>query len=164
MEASVMSLRALWIRSAACGALAIAFLSSGSLSKAQEPAAKPATDLPKGGVLPPRTPQALLLAPVVESPPAGETPKAAGGDNTGSAWLKTPDYRVMPRPGAFNPPPTGPGYYSMLDWLRKDLQPKAPPSGYPNFAIMPPSFFDANFRYVDDPNYTPDFLESLQIG
>jgi hypothetical protein len=55
----------------------------------------------------------------------------------------------MPRPGNFFIPPSGPGYFSASDWLHGNCRAKVPPSGYPPFALMPPSFFDADFRYVD---------------
>jgi hypothetical protein len=69
-------------------------------------------------------------------------------------WSKIPaGIRPMPRPGNFPIPPTGCGYYSMWDHLTGTAREKGPPSGYPPFALMPPSFFDADFRYVDKLNY-----------
>jgi hypothetical protein len=41
------------------------------------------------------------------------------------------------------------------------LQEAAPKNAYPPFALMPPSFFDADFRYVDAPGYQPTWLEQL---
>jgi hypothetical protein len=67
----------------------------------------------------------------------------------GADWSKIPAICPMPRPGNFFIPPSGPGYFSASDWLHGNCRAKAPPSGYPPFALMPPSFFDADFRYVD---------------
>lgn len=53
------------------------------------------------------------------------------------------------RPGNFGIPPTGPGYYSLWDAVTDQWHDKPPKSGYPSFALMPPSFYDADFRYVD---------------
>ena len=65
-------------------------------------------------------------------------------------WAKTPgSYRIFPRPGNFPVPPTGCGYYSLADQLQGKQRPKPQPSGYAPFALMPPSFFDADFRYLE---------------
>lgn len=78
-----------------------------------------------------------------------------------SAWLDAPLVHSPPRLGNFLMPPTGCGYYSGLDWLRGDLRDKAPKSAFPPFALMHPSFFDNDFRYVDDPKYQPELFERL---
>ena len=65
-------------------------------------------------------------------------------------WSQVPAICRMPRPGNFSIPPSGPGYYSAADWISGNQRQSPPPSGYPRFAMMPPSFFDADFRYVDD--------------
>lgn len=68
-------------------------------------------------------------------------------------WSKVPlGIRPMPRPGNFPTPPTGCGYYSFADLLRDQPRLKPQSSGYPSFALMPPSFFDADFRYVEGIN------------
>ncbi len=65
-------------------------------------------------------------------------------------WSKVPAICPMPRPGNFAIPPGGPGFYSAADWVRGNYHQSPPPTGYPRFAMMPPSFFDADFRYVDN--------------
>ena len=55
----------------------------------------------------------------------------------------------MPRPGNFPNPPNAPGYFTATDWITGNCQEKRPASGYPPFGLMPPSLFDADFRYVD---------------
>ncbi len=65
-------------------------------------------------------------------------------------WARVPaTIRAIPRPGNFGIPPSGPGYFSFWDRVRCDCREKPPKSGYPSFALMPPSFFDADFRYVE---------------
>src|SRR5437588_9272898 len=67
----------------------------------------------------------------------------------------------MPRPGFFAVPPSGPGYYSMLDEVTGNCREKRPAFGYPPSAIMPFPNFDTDWRYVDQPGYEPDALERL---
>jgi hypothetical protein len=57
----------------------------------------------------------------------------------------------MPRTGLFPVPPTGCGYYSLLDALRGEMRDKPPQYGYPPFALMIPGLFDADWRYLDNP-------------
>ncbi len=57
--------------------------------------------------------------------------------------------RTHVRPGNFPIPPAPPGYYSLSAELHGKCSEKPPKSGYPGFALMPPGFFDADFRYVD---------------
>ncbi|MGB7342665.1 MAG: alginate export family protein [Pirellulaceae bacterium] len=65
-------------------------------------------------------------------------------------WEKTPgSYRIFPRPGNFPIPPTGCGYYSLADQLQGNQRPKPQPSGYAPFALMAPSFYEANFTYLE---------------
>jgi hypothetical protein len=65
-------------------------------------------------------------------------------------WSKIPPApRPMPRPGNFWVFPTGPGYYSLVDAAHGNWRDKPVPSGYPPFALMPPSFFDSDWRFVE---------------
>lgn len=79
-------------------------------------------------------------------------------------WTKTPQsIRPMARPGDFPVPPTGCGYYSVLDHLTGTLREGPPKSGYAPFGIMPPSFFDTDFRYVESMDYSErTFAERLK--
>jgi hypothetical protein len=78
-----------------------------------------------------------------------------------------PPVRIFPRLGNFTAPPGGPGDYSLCDWLTGHERERPPPFPYPPFSFMPPSFFDADFRYVDDPDIGPqhwgDNLKRLRI-
>jgi hypothetical protein len=78
-----------------------------------------------------------------------------------SAWLTHPAVSVIPRPGFFAVPPTGPGSYSLLDLLTGKEREKPPTFGYPRSAIMINGNFDTDWRYVDQPGYQPDLLEKL---
>lgn len=64
-------------------------------------------------------------------------------------WSELPWLCPMPRTGFFPIPPSEPGYFSAIDFLRDERREKRPPSGYPPHAMMPMSLFDADFRYVD---------------
>jgi hypothetical protein len=83
-------------------------------------------------------------------------------------WSRVPPVRVYPRTGDFPVPPSGPGYYSLYDWLTGNYRQAPPKFPYSRFGLMPPSFFDADFRYLDDPNNTDydwsDFLHRIYIG
>ena len=62
-------------------------------------------------------------------------------------WSTVPgSIRSMPRPGDFPIRPSGPGYYSLSNQLHGVCSQKPPKSGYAPFALMPPSFIDADFR------------------
>src|SRR5262249_37938273 len=105
--------------------------------------------------------------PVAE-PPAAEGPEAPSGDNPGDGddckpvpfWQRVPVVQPFPRPGWFILPPTGPGYYSLADVLHGEYR-KAPPKyPYPRFNIIPFSFFECDWRYLEDPkNEEHDYFD-----
>ena len=66
-------------------------------------------------------------------------------------WSKVPStIRPMPRGGFFPIPPTRqPGYYSLWEQLLHRPSPAAPKTGYNNLALLPFSYFDSDWRYVD---------------
>jgi hypothetical protein len=66
-------------------------------------------------------------------------------------WEKNPPVRVFPRPGNFAIPPSGEGFYSLEDEWRGNWREKPPRFPYPPFGFIQFSFFDADFRYLDDP-------------
>jgi hypothetical protein len=71
--------------------------------------------------------------------------------------------RPLARPGNFSIPPTGPGYYTLCDQLLGECRPSPYPVGYAAFALMPPSFFDADFRYVESlPQSERTLVEQLK--
>src|SRR5260221_4283947 len=92
-------------------------------------------------------------APGAEVVVEGSAPK--------SAWLDNPRVALIPRAGFFAVPPTGPGYYSLLDVVTGEYRENPPKFGYPRFAVGPIPNFDTDWRYVDQPGYDADLLEKL---
>ncbi len=83
-------------------------------------------------------------------------------------WKKVPPVRLAARPSNFPIPPTGPGYYSLLDVALGNFREKPPRFPYAPFALMQPPFYDADFRYLDDPKNTQhdlfDPLHRIHVG
>jgi len=81
---------------------------------------------------------------------------------------KVPPARPMPRPGNFAIPPDRPGFYSVVDVFRGQFREKPPRNPIPAFSLIPSSFFDMDYRYLDDPNNTDqdwlDFLKRIRMG
>jgi hypothetical protein len=62
--------------------------------------------------------------------------------------------------GFFSIPPAGPGYYTAWDCLRGNELQSTPKYPYGPLGVTPFSFFDADFRYLDDPKNTQhDWLD-----
>ncbi len=88
----------------------------------------------------------------------------------GFDFSKTPDVKPLP-PGyavlLYNTP-AGPGYYTLLNEILGNYRSTAPKYGYSRFMNQPQPFYDANFRYLDDPNNTDfvptDILKRIKIG
>jgi Alginate export len=140
--------------------LGVGALLNAGVASAQSPQPAPAAKLPA------QPPPAELIAPPASAGVGNTAPvPAAEIVDSGCAinpfWLKNPPVPVVPQPGFFTVLPTGPGYYSLLDCLTGNYREKPPAFGYPRFAIMAPSLFDADWRYVDQPGYEPDWLERL---
>lgn len=68
-------------------------------------------------------------------------------------WANTPTVQKFPPLGFFLVRPNDPGYYSFIDLLNHDLREKPPALAYPPFALQPPSGFDADYRYIEKPDY-----------
>lgn len=85
-----------------------------------------------------------------------------------SFWESNPPVRIFPRMGFFTIPPAGEGYYSLLDVLTGEERQNPPKTPFPRFALMPPSFFDLDFRYLDNPRNQEenlfDPLHRIHIG
>ena len=79
-------------------------------------------------------------------------------------WKTVPgSIRPLHRPGNFPVPPTGCGHYSFCDALHGICRNKPVKNGYPRFALMPPAFFDADFRYLESkPLCKRNFSEKLK--
>jgi hypothetical protein len=75
-------------------------------------------------------------------------------------WMSNLPYRPIPPLGNYPILPTGQGYYSLMDAVTGNYRDGPPRSPYPPYALMRNSFFDADFRYLDDPNYvSEDFFD-----
>src|SRR5262249_24079419 len=108
-------------------------------------AAGPQTAMPK---------EKVELAP--ESCPDG----CQDGDDAKPFWAKNPPVTPFPPVGFFYTPPTGPGYYSASDLLRGKERENPPRFPYGPIGPTPFSFFNADFRYLDDPQNTQnDWLD-----
>lgn len=77
-------------------------------------------------------------------------------------FSKLPATSPLPPLGFYPVQPSGPGYYSALDFLEGRFREKPPQYGYNRFALFPASLFDADFRYLDSEKYTDrDFFDNL---
>jgi hypothetical protein len=144
------------------------------------------------GAEPPPIPRALSQAPgaepsaLVQGPIGGSTltpqvqtgspetapgslraPASTGGGSAGP-WAKVPPLSPIPRPGDFIIGPTGCGYYTAIDCLNGSAREKPQKYPYPRFSIIPFSFFDVDWRYLDDSNNTDhdlfDPLKRVHLG
>ena len=80
-----------------------------------------------------------------------------------SFWEKVPPILPYPRPGNFYIAPSGPGYYTILDAIRGNELPDRPKNPYLQWGQNPNPFYNADFRYLDDPKNTEtDFLDPLK--
>lgn len=83
-------------------------------------------------------------------------------------WKSVPPVRLPARTGNFSIPSTGSGYYSLLDVALGNYREKPPRFPYAPFALMQPPFYDADFRYLDDPKNTQhdlfDPLHRVHLG
>ena len=104
--------------------------------------------------------QSLAQAPVAPAAPVVAEPCAECA--AGFDFKNVPRVRPATRVGAFPILPTGPGAYSAYDRLAGESREAAPKYPYPPFVLSTLSFFDADWRFVDDPKYSPDALEKLK--
>ncbi|MFO0872032.1 MAG: alginate export family protein [Pirellulales bacterium] len=100
-------------------------------------------------------------------PPVHECPTCCHGRSLLGSKIPG-SIRPTARPGNFGIPPTVPGYYSLWDAVTDQWHEKPPKSGYPAYALMSPSFSDADFRYVDalDPSERTwvERFKRIQLG
>jgi hypothetical protein len=89
-------------------------------------------------------------------------PNGEMGQDGALDWSKLPPVRPMSRLGIFPILPSGPGYYSLLELLRGNYREEPPKYPYPAFILMPQSFYDADFRYLESPdNMEWDWLDPI---
>ncbi|MBL8890603.1 MAG: alginate export family protein [Planctomycetaceae bacterium] len=117
-------------------------------------------------------PVAELIQPIAQPPPTvepGKKGEAAPGKAVApkSIWDGIPVVQKPAKPGNYGVAPTGPGYYSLRDRLLGECRETPPPTPYPPFGLMPPSFFDVNWSFLDDPKKSwswSDGLKRQQLG
>ena len=102
----------------------------------------------------------VMVAPFAQ--PASRTPAAD------QQFANTPPTLIFPRLGLYPVPPTGPGYYSALDFLTGEYRQKPPPFPWGRISLKPFPFYDTDFRYLDDPQNTyhmwSDGLKRRRVG
>jgi hypothetical protein len=84
-------------------------------------------------------------------------------DTTADFWAHVPPLRPMPRPGYFLIAPHQPGYYSLLFFLLDEPSPTLPKTPYPPTSGDGYSFYDADYRYLENLQFGQvDFLSPLK--
>jgi hypothetical protein len=98
-----------------------------------------------------------VLLPTAVAP---AEPLAASSSCGSFDFTSVPPVQPFPRQGFFPIPPSGCGSYSLLDAARGVVTNGPRKFGYPPFGLMAPSFFNADWRYLDDPKTPPrDWLD-----
>lgn len=99
------------------------------------------------------------------APPAAPQPKPK---KPAGPFANTPPSGVFPRLGLYPIPPTGPGFYSGIDWLTGNYRSQPPPFPWGRISLKPYPFYDVDFRYLDDPtnqyHLWGDFLKRRRLG
>ncbi len=145
-------------------------------SKALPPSSEPAAEIAPAIVPPPHASGTVIPAVVAPAPtpaavPPPPLPPAAvtsapceqSCPPPKSVWDNVPPIQPVPRLGNFAVPPTGCGYYSALDAILGDCRQGPPHYPYPPTGYMAGSFFNADFRYLDNPdNQQHDFFDCLK--
>ncbi len=101
--------------------------------------------------------------------PSSRECKPEVGSATGSGgtvqdrFANVPPIQPFPRMGYFGITPTSPGYYSLVDVLEGRYREEPPKHPHPRFGLFPFSFFDVNWKFLDDPNNTDtDYADVLK--
>jgi hypothetical protein len=116
--------------------------------------------------LPPASPDAQILADPAPVPGSEACPAEP---EQKPFWATHPPVTSFPRPAFWLIPPSGPGYYSAWDCLTGNYLQNTPKYPYSPISITAFSFFDADFRYLDDPNNTQhdwlfDLTKRIHLG
>ena len=114
-----------------------------------------------------------LPAPDVEAPGAlgpsgGEQQPSEAVGRAAPWWTRVPNVQPFPPLGNTIIPPRGRGYYTLWELLSGDRREKPPTFAYPRFGIIPFSFYNADWRYLDTADSSDrdffDFLKRIRIG
>ncbi|HTU19154.1 MAG TPA: alginate export family protein [Gemmataceae bacterium] len=96
----------------------------------------------------------------VSAPPEKKSPPPSKKDSikqpkdtTQEFWEHVPPPRKLDRVGFFLIAPDKPGYYSLLSLLLDEPSPTLPRMPYPPTAGDGYSFYDANYRYLENPRF-----------
>ncbi len=149
------------------GAAALIGAAGHALSQEAAGSARPDTTVAEasaaGTTAAPQAKEQSGAAPATESAPAMAEASATVVDQGagGFDWAARPKPNPISKVGFFPILPTGPGYYSALDVILDNYRENPPQFGYPRHAVNATPFFDADFRYVDNPDYNPDVFERL---
>jgi hypothetical protein len=109
-------------------------------------------------------------APALGGPSGGEQPpEEAVAGRDAPWWTRVPNVQPYPPLGNTIVPPRGRGYYTLWELLTGDRRDGPPRYPYPRFRIMPFSFFNADWRYLDNLENERDrdffdFLKRIRIG
>ncbi|MFO0937078.1 MAG: alginate export family protein [Gemmataceae bacterium] len=83
-------------------------------------------------------------------------------------FSKVPPIRPALRTGPFQVAPTGCGSYSLMSAWKGETSDGPPKFGYPAFGFMANSFYDTDWRYLDNPKTPPkdifDEMKRMRIG
>lgn len=102
----------------------------------------------------------------------GAMAAAGAATNTPAAppnpFANTPPVLIFPRLGLYPVFPTGPGYYSAVDWLSGNYRETPPPFPWGRLSLKPFPAYDIDWRYLDNPDNTyhmwSDALKRREIG
>jgi hypothetical protein len=152
-------------RAAIAGLVATALTATASIARAEPPApaapAAAATSQTQESPAPRAVPATTAAADV--APGVASDCPAIAGCRPPVNWLKVPPVESIPRLGDFIIPPDRPGYYSLMDWFQGKCRDNPPKFPYPPFSADAGSFFDNDFRYLDDPDNTQtDWLDPIK--
>lgn len=114
------------------------------------------------GVRTSQTPNVVTSQSPPEPPPlAEEVPHQPW--LTAEFWSMVPPVEPPPRTGRSVPAATGGGYYSLRERLTKDQRAQAPRSPNPITSLHADSFFNADFRYLEQvENAESDFFDPIK--
>jgi hypothetical protein len=175
-----MRAQTVWIRTfLQAGFLAGCFLGGAGFGPGEElppPAApapvvvtEPAAPAAKPEPSPAPAGEVLMLPEAATTTPAPDKDGGKGQDPPKSCWLNVPPIMPLPRTGWFFIWPSGPGYYSLKDCCQDNYREEAPKTPWPPFGPDGTfCFFNADFRYLDDPKNTEhdcfDPIKRIHLG
>ncbi len=108
-------------------------------------------------------------APALSGPSGGEQPpEEAAAGRYAPWWTRVPNVQPFPPTGNTVVPPRGPGYYTLWELLSGDRREGPPRYSYPRFGIIQFSFYNADWRYLDNADSSDpdiwDFLKRIRLG